>query len=64
MEDDKEFTVYITLVPAIRIGLDRWNNLITSDQGNNRTNLGPLTQQRAKEISEYLQRLAIHTPEK
>lgn len=64
MEDDKDFTIYITLGHGSRIGLDHWNNLITSDRGNNRTNLGPLTQQRAKEISEYLQRLAIHTPEK
>ncbi len=61
MKNDKDFTIYITLGHAIRIGLDRWNNLITNDRSNN---LGPLTQQRAKEIGDYLQRLAIHTPEK
>ena len=56
-----DFTIYITVGSRSTIGLDRYNNLITSDRFNN---LGPLTQQRAREISEYLQRLAIHTPEK
>ena len=64
MDEDNDFTIYITVGSRSTIGLDRHNNLITSDRYNNRTNLGPLTQQRAREISEYLQRLAIHTPEK
>jgi len=64
MDQDNDFTIYITVGNRSYIGLDRYNNLITSDRFQNRTNLGPLTQQRAREISEYLQRLAIHTPEK
>ncbi len=59
-----EFTIMITTGHGSCIGLDKYNNLIIYDQYDNRTNLGPLTQQRAKEIGEYLNRLAIHTPER
>jgi hypothetical protein len=59
-----DLTIMITAGHGSCIGLDKYNNLIIYDQFDNRTNLGPLTQQRAREIGEYLNRLAIHTPEK
>ena len=60
-----DLTIYITIGRRNVIGLDDYNNLIVCNTASNeRMNLGPLTQQRAREISEYLQRLAIHTPEK
>ena len=62
MDEDNDFTIYITVGSRSTIGLDRYNNLITSDRFNNRTNIGPLTQQRAKEIGEYLNRLFIPKP--
>ena len=64
MDDTLRITVAITSGHGSFIGLNTNNHLITVDAYNNRTNLGPLTQQRAREISDYLQRLAIHTPEK
>lgn len=58
-------TVAITIGEHKSLGLDRFNNLmLIDDQENTCVYIGPLTQQRAREISEYLQRLAIHTPEK
>lgn len=64
MANENDYTIYITTGHGSTMGLDSHNNLITADAYGNRTNLGPLTQQRAREISEYLQRLAIHTPER
>ena len=60
-----DLTIYITIGSSCIIGLDDNLNLITCNKDTRQyMNLGPLTQQRAREISEYLQRLAIHTPEK
>lgn len=60
-----ELVIYITIGNQCSIALDTNNNLIvTGPYEGEQINLGPLTQQRAKEISKYLQRLAIHTPEK
>lgn len=64
MAQNFHIIVGITLGYQCDMGIDRHHNLITKDMHGNRTNLGPLTQQRAKEIGEYLNRLAIHTPER
>lgn len=63
MDDALRITVAITSGHGSFIGLNTNNHLIVGTQ-HQRVNIGPLTQQRAREISEYLQRLAIHTPEK
>lgn len=61
----RELSVAITIGGGLDLALDRYNNLLVhSNKHGTNINLGPLTQQRAKELSEYLQRLAIHTPER
>jgi len=58
-----ELAVAITSGHGSFIGINTDNDLIVGNKVQ-RINLGPLTQQRAKELGEYLQRLAIHTPER
>lgn len=57
---DTKISVSIISGHGSFIGLNHNNDLIVGTR-KQRINLGPLTQQRAKEIDEYL---AIHTPER
>ena len=58
-------TAAIGIGGGLSVAIDtRCNLLAYNDRTHIGVNLGPLTQQRAKELGEYLQRLAIHTPEK
>ena len=60
-----QMTVMITIGNGYEFALTEYNNLAVRDVLTGEfMDLGPLTQQRAKELGEYLQRLAIHTPEK
>lgn len=60
-----EPTIIITIGGGRCLALDQYNNLLVYNRYyNDSVNLGPLTQQRAREIGEYLNRLAIHTPER
>lgn len=60
-----DLSIYISLGDGAVIGLDDNNNLIVvrTKKGivTDRINLGPFTPKRAKELSEYLGRLSIHT---
>lgn len=48
----------------LELALDKYNNLLINNfKDGTAVNLGPLTQRRAREIGEYVNRLAIHTPE-
>jgi patatin-like phospholipase/acyl hydrolase len=48
----------------LELAIDKYNNLLVNNfKSGCAVNLGPLTQKRAREIGEYVQRLAIHTPE-
>jgi hypothetical protein len=64
--DDDKISIMITIGGTQCFALNNRNDLLVHDIESHETtsNLGPLTQQRAKELSEYLQRLAIHTPER
>ena len=57
--------VMISINGDYDFALDAHNNLLVyHSKEHTAVNLGPLTQQRAKELGEYLQRLAISTPER
>lgn len=60
-----EIQVAITLGDEKHLGVDKHNNLIcyATKQGivTDYINLGSFTQQRYKELREYLDRLSIHT---
>lgn len=66
--DDLDIKISITLGQKAAAALNSKNQLlIIQEQGQNGhavINLGSLTQQRAKELSGYLQQISIHTPEK
>lgn len=63
--DARDITIQIGIGNNKALALDRRNNLLIHDTRTGvNVSLGPMTQQRAREISDYLQRLAIHTPEK
>ena len=63
--DDLDIKISISLGQRASAALNSKNHLlIVQDQGNNGhavINLGPLTEARAKELSEYLQSLAPHS---
>ena len=60
-----EPTIIIMIGGGRCLALDQYNNLLIYDRYyNDSVNLGPLTQQRAKEISKHLNCLATHTPER
>lgn len=57
-----QMTTYISLGDGVDLGLDKNDNLVvlTTKHGvvTNHINLGPCTEQRVKEIHEYLDRIA------
>lgn len=61
----RKVTAAISINGYLSLALDQYNHLLVHNyRTETNIDLGPFTQQRAKKISEYLQRLAIHTPEK
>lgn len=63
MHPDNELTIVITSGHGSFIGINRHCDLMVCTK-HQRLNLGPLTQKRAKELGEYLQRLATYIPER
>ena len=61
----RKVSIAITIGGGLSLALDHHNNLLVHcSKTETNLNIGPLTQVRAKEIGEYLNRLAIHTPER